>query len=219
MKETREVCLARASAYETIAAAIDESRSKSDTDDPYREAARERWHRDGECEIDDDAVVSEGLDPDAYVMAWVRMTNEQAGVAEADGECRLRRQDRPEALPGELRMTDIFVFGSNIAGRHGAGAAKFAAQHHGAIYGQGIGLQGSSYGIPTKDAAIRTLPLPAIDQFVGEFIEFAKSRPDLTFDITPIGCGLAGYKRAQIKPMFEGMPDNCRFNATWNDPD
>lgn len=116
-------------------------------------------------------------------------------------------------------MTDIFVFGSNLAGRHGAGAAKFAVINHGAIMGQGIGLQGTSYGIPTKDHRIETLPLSAIAKHVSIFLEFAKSRPDLTFDITPIGCGLAGYKRPQIRPMFDGMPANCRFNKTWEDPD
>jgi hypothetical protein len=114
-------------------------------------------------------------------------------------------------------MTDIFVFGSNLAGRHGAGAAKFAMMRHGAIYGEGVGLQGRSYGIPTKDAAIRTLPLPAIEQYVWNFIEFAKARQDLTFYVTPIGCGLAGYKREQIRPFFENMPANCRFAETWDE--
>jgi hypothetical protein len=114
-------------------------------------------------------------------------------------------------------MTEIFVFGSNLAGRHGAGAALYALQHKGAIYGQGVGLQGESYGIPTKDTLIRTLPLPYIDQAIDDFMTFAKSRPDLTFDVTPIGCGLAGYKREQIRPLFEGMPDNCRFNPSWDE--
>ena len=116
-------------------------------------------------------------------------------------------------------MTDIFVFGSNLAGRHGAGAARFAVQHHGAIYGQGIGLQGQSYGIPTKDEQIETLPLLEVSQHVETFKEFARSRPELTFYVTPIGCGLAGYKRPQIRPMFDGMPENCRFAETWEDED
>lgn len=112
---------------------------------------------------------------------------------------------------------DIFVFGSNLAGIHGAGAAKFAKAHHGAIYGQGIGLQGRSYGIPTKDRFINTLSLEDIRRHVTDFIAFAKSRPDLTFYVTPIGCGLAGYKRQQIRPMFVDMPENCRFAETWDD--
>lgn len=116
-------------------------------------------------------------------------------------------------------MSEIFVFGSNLAGRHGAGAARFALEHKGAIYGQGEGFQGQSYGIATKDDWLRTRGLVEIERSVIEFLEFARTRPDLTFDITPIGCGLAGYRRAQIRPMFEGMPVNCRFNKTWEDPD
>jgi hypothetical protein len=116
-------------------------------------------------------------------------------------------------------MTDIFVFGSNLAGIHGAGAARFAVQRHGAIYGQGIGLQGRSYGIPTKDERIETRGLVEIERDVIEFLAFARSRPDLTFYVTPIGCGLAGYKRPQIRPMFDGMPPNCRFAETWEDAD
>jgi hypothetical protein len=114
---------------------------------------------------------------------------------------------------------DIFVFGSNLAGRHGGGAAKFAREKHGAIYGQGIGLQGNSYGIPTKDFRVETLPLDHIVVHVAEFIQYAETRPDLTFYVTPIGCGLAGYKRRQIRPFFEKMPANCRFAETWDEVD
>ena len=110
----------------------------------------------------------------------------------------------------------IFVFGSNLAGRHGAGAAKFAKDHKGAKYGQGEGRQGQSYGIPTKDWNIKTLPLERIATHVGEFIFYAKSRPDLIFEVTPVGCGLAGYRREQIRPMFDGMPENCRFTKEWD---
>lgn len=116
-------------------------------------------------------------------------------------------------------MTDIFVFGSNLAGRHGAGAAKWAVRHHGAIYGQGIGLQGQSYGIPTKDECLYTLTIDTIWRHVEDFKTFARSRPDLTFYVTPIGCGLAGYKREQIRPMFADMSANCRFAETWEDAD
>lgn len=114
-------------------------------------------------------------------------------------------------------MTDIFVFGSNLAGVHGAGAAKHALLHRGAIWGQGEGLQGSSYGIATKDDRLRRRGLVEIERSVIEFLAFARAHPELTFDITPIGCGLAGYKRHQIEPMFAGMPSNCRFNPTWED--
>lgn len=105
-------------------------------------------------------------------------------------------------------MTSIFVFGSNLAGRHGKGAAFWARQHRGAIYGQGVGLQGASYAIPTKDGSLRTLPLTTIRTYVDGFIAFATSRPDLTFQLTPIGCGLAGYRHAQIAPLFRGAPAN-----------
>lgn len=104
--------------------------------------------------------------------------------------------------------TKIFVFGSNLAGRHGAGAALFAKNNYGAIYGQGEGLQGSSYGIPTKDLKIKTLPLEDVKKHVDKFIEFATLHPELTFQLTPIGCGLAGYKPEQVAPMFENVPEN-----------
>ena len=114
--------------------------------------------------------------------------------------------------------TDIFVFGSNEAGVHGAGAAKFAFEKRGAIWGKGQGLQGSSYAIPTKDHRIQTLPLERVHFYVQNFLDFATfDRPDLTFYVTPIGCGLAGFKRSQIEPLFAGMPSNCRFAETWND--
>lgn len=103
----------------------------------------------------------------------------------------------------------IFVFGSNLAGRHGRGAAKAAVEKYGAIYGQGIGLQGSSYAIPTKDRYIKTLPLYIIANYVKDFLTFANSHPELTFQVTPIGCGLAGYSPEQIAPMFKGAPNNC----------
>lgn len=100
-------------------------------------------------------------------------------------------------------MSEIFVFGSNRAGRHGKGAALHARQHHGAIYGRGEGLQGRSYAIPTKDKNIRTLPLDDIANHVVTFIEFALSHPHLTFKVTPIGCGLAGYQPRDIGWMFD----------------
>jgi hypothetical protein len=96
---------------------------------------------------------------------------------------------------------------------HGKGAALFARLKLGAIYGQGEGLQGESYAIPTKgvrsDRTIYTLPLDEIRQGVQRFLAFASSRPDLKFQVTPIGCGLAGYAPAQIAPMFRGSPANC----------
>jgi len=108
----------------------------------------------------------------------------------------------------------IFVFGSNLAGRHGKGAALTARQLHSAQYGVGKGRTGNSYAIPTKDANLRTLPIEEIQEYISEFIVYAKENPDLHFYVTRIGCGLAGYTETQIKPMFEGAPANCEF--TWS---
>lgn len=103
---------------------------------------------------------------------------------------------------------EIFVFGSNLAGRHGKGAALDARLKYGAKYGQGEGLQGHSYAIPTKDAFMKTLPLCCISRYIYLFYLFAKEHPDLTFRLTPIGCGLAGYSPKDIAPMFNGFPKN-----------
>lgn len=112
-------------------------------------------------------------------------------------------------------MRQIFVFGSNLAGRHGAGAALAARQRHGAIYGVGRGIQGNSYGIPTKGYKIETLALSEINLYVLEFMAFAKKHPELEFNITRIGCGLAGYTDSQIAPMFTGAPMNCVLPEGW----
>lgn len=109
----------------------------------------------------------------------------------------------------------IFVFGSNLAGRHGAGAALFARQHHGAIYGKGVGPQGNSYAIPTKDADLRTLNITLIRAFVIDFITYAKEHPELTFNITRVGCGLAGYTDKDMAPLFKDAPANCQLPDGW----
>lgn len=98
----------------------------------------------------------------------------------------------------ELGPNDIFVFGSNLAGAHDGGAARLASQKFGAIWGQGVGLQGNSYAIPTMQGGIET-----IKTYVDEFIEFAKSHPELTFYVTKIGCGIAGFKEEEIAPLFK----------------
>lgn len=105
----------------------------------------------------------------------------------------------------------VFVFGSNKAGRHGKGAAKYAYEEKGAIYGQGEGLQGQSYAIPTKDKDLRRLSIGDIRLSVNRFLAFAASRPDLIFEVTPIGCGLAGFKPSQIGPLFNPCPSNVRL--------
>lgn len=98
---------------------------------------------------------------------------------------------------------EVFVFGSNESGRHGKGAAK-TALGWGAVWGQAEGLQGKTYGIPTKDSTIRrTLTISEIKPYVDRFIEFAKENPDLTFYVTEIGCGLAGLKPKDVAPLFK----------------
>lgn len=102
-----------------------------------------------------------------------------------------------------LEDNQIFVFGSNMSGRHGKGAAK-TAMKWGAKYGQASGLQGRTYGIPTVNASITNkLPLEKIKLFVDVFYEHAKALPEFTFLVTEIGCGLAGWTVKDIAPMFE----------------
>lgn len=103
----------------------------------------------------------------------------------------------------------IFVFGSNLAGRHGKGAALEAARKHGAKYGIPFGRQGNSFAIPTKDARLKPLPLGEIERWVAEFRLYATKHFDLEFKVTAIGCGLAGYKPEQIAPFFRNAPKNC----------
>lgn len=109
----------------------------------------------------------------------------------------------------------IFVFGSNTAGRHGKGAALDARLRHGAVYGQGRGRQGNSYAIPTKDEHLNPLSLLQIAAEVGIFLRYAYDHPNLTFNVTRIGCGLAGYSDDDIAPLFAAAPPNCRLPDGW----
>lgn len=109
----------------------------------------------------------------------------------------------------------IFVFGSNLAGRHGKGAALTALKEHGAIYGVGVGPQGNCYAIPTKDQALKPLGLATIRGFVLDLLQYAKLNPELEFYVTRIGCGLAGYKDSDISPMFKDAPKNCYLPEGW----
>lgn len=111
----------------------------------------------------------------------------------------------------------IFVFGSNLGGRHGKGAALFARQHHGAEYGIGVGRQGNSYAIPTKDARLQPLFLARIASYVSDFLDYARAHPDLEFEVTRVGCGLAGYHETDIAPMFKCAPPNCHLPEGWRE--
>ncbi len=97
-----------------------------------------------------------------------------------------------------LRTNEVFVFGSNLQGRHGGGAARAAYNHFGAVWGVGVGMQGQSYAIPTMHGGV-----DAIRPYVEQFIDFARNNPDLTFLVTPIGCGIAGFTPAQMAPLFQ----------------
>ncbi len=109
----------------------------------------------------------------------------------------------------------VLVFGANLRGVHGRGAALFAHQHRGAVIGQGRGRTGNAYGIPTKDQQLNTLPLPAIRDGVMEFLAHARANPADLFEVTRVGCGLAGYKDAQIAPLFDGAPANVDLPHMW----
>ena len=113
----------------------------------------------------------------------------------------MKSQFTPDFIT-ELKENEIFVFGSNLEGMHGGGAARLAYNKFGAIWGQGVGLQGQSYGIPTMHGGV-----DAIKPYVDEFIEFAKSHPELTFLVTRIGCGIAGFRDEEIAPLFKECKD------------
>ncbi len=117
---------------------------------------------------------------------------------------------RPDYTPEritDLKADEIFVFGSNLAGMHGGGAAYVAFQKFGAVMGCGVGLRGQSYAIPTMQGGVETI-MPYVD----EFISFAKSHPDLFFYVTRIGCGIAGFRDKDIAPLFKdatGVENIC----------
>ena len=123
------------------------------------------------------------------------------------------REYTPERI-SELKENEIFVFGSNLAGAHGGGAARLAYNRFGAIWGQGVGLQGQSYAIPTMQGGVET-----IKPYVDQFIEFAKTHPEMRFLVTRIGCGIAGFDDSEIAPLFEQAIDVsniCLPNTFWD---
>lgn len=109
----------------------------------------------------------------------------------------------------------VFVFGSNLAGRHGAGAALTARSMYGARYGQGEGRQGMSYAIPTKNEHLRTLPLERIEKHVRAFLAYAEAHPETRFLVTRVGCGRAGYSDADMASRFRNAPANCILPVQW----
>lgn len=117
---------------------------------------------------------------------------------------------RPEFTPeriSELKADEVFVFGSNLEGMHGGGAAWVAFQKFGAVLGCGVGLRGQSYAIPTMQGGVET-----IKPYVDDFISFAREHPELFFYVTRIGCGIAGFKEKEIAPLFAnaiGLENVC----------
>ena len=112
---------------------------------------------------------------------------------------------RPDYTPEritELKADEVFVFGSNLAGMHGAGAAWVAFQKFGAVMGCGVGLRGQSYAIPTMQGGVET-----IKPYVDEFVAFAKAHPELFFYVTRIGCGVAGFRDREIAPLFSAAKE------------
>lgn len=107
-----------------------------------------------------------------------------------------RAKYTPEFIT-ELADDEVFVFGSNLRGMHGGGAAATAHRCFGAVWGQGVGLQGQSFAIPTMQGGVKT-----VKPYVDEFIEFAKCHPELRFLVTKIGCGIAGFREEQIALLF-----------------
>ena len=113
----------------------------------------------------------------------------------------------------ELSMCEIFVFGSNLAGRHYGGAARTAYEKFGATWGVGVGRSGQTYAIPTMFSSVK-----AIKPYVDEFISYAKSHPKNRFLLTRIGCGIAGFKDEQMAPLFKDalkLP-NVSFPKKWH---
>lgn len=154
------------------------------------------------------------------ILMDVRAQIRRNGMADSPPTMPEKKEFKPVDAPFDPTADQVFVFGSNLAGVHGAGAAAFANQHCGAIMGKGEGLMPNSevplcYGIPTKDEHIQTLPLDHVKYHVEKFIELAWERNDLSFFVTRIGCGLAGFTDYQIAPLFKDAPPNCQLPPGW----
>lgn len=174
---------------------------------PFKVDARE-WNALGRKAgpLRNERMLAEGRPDAVLALPGYRGTRDMIGKARAAG------------LPvWEPYGSTVFVFGSNLAGRHGAGAAKTALLSYGAEYGVGVGRTGDAYAIPTKDADLRPLPLPAIAGYVSGFLAYARENPDRRFKVTRVGCGYAGYTDAQIGPMFADAPRNCVLPDPWHD--
>ena len=149
------------------------------------------------------AVIESALPPLAVRKS--RITNRQIATD------MQKKRTTPEFIT-QLAPGEIFVFGSNLRGMHGGGAAYVAYRKFGAIMGQGVGLQGSSYAIPTMQGGVEN-----IRPYVDEFIDFAREHPELTFLVTRIGRGIAGFQDEEIAPLFKAahLLDNVVLPEGW----
>lgn len=111
----------------------------------------------------------------------------------------------------------IFVFGSNLDGIHGAGAALYAHKQRGAVWGHGEGLTGTCYALPTKGHKICYMSENEVQARCQRFLRFASGNPGATFQVTQVGCGLGGFTKQQIAPFFEYAPENCLFDTEWKE--
>ena len=110
---------------------------------------------------------------------------------------------------------DIFVFGSDLKGRHTEGDALTALRQYGAVYGRAVGLQGRSYAIPIQDEQGKLLSLPVIEQYVQAFLRFASTHRELVFHVTRLACGRNKYRDEQIALLFANRPKNCQLPKGW----
>lgn len=116
-----------------------------------------------------------------------------------------------ENIVKNLPEDTVFVFGSNMAGQHAGGAARTALEHFGAMQGVGRGWSGQSYAIPTMNEHLQQMPLSQIQHYIDDFKIYTKNHAKMTYFITSIGCGVAGYKTEEIAPMFKGISHNVIF--------
>lgn len=151
------------------------------------------------------------LDEELFAEIIIKYKNYFVNLHPIKVEIMEQKRTTPEFIT-ELQPNEIFVFGSNLEGMHGGGAAYIAYRKFGAIMGQGVGLQGQSYGIPTMQGGVET-----IRPYVDEFIQFAKEHQNLTFLVTRIGCGIAGFTDEEISPLFAEAHDvaNIVLPAGW----
>jgi len=147
-----------------------------------------------------EAAPSLGIAPE-YEYGAIRHVRRGLHKLSTNRTMETQKRTTPENIT-ELRPNEIFVFGSNLRGMHGGGAAWVAYRKFGAIMGQGVGLQGQSYGIPTMQGGVET-----IKPYVDEFIDFARQHTELTFLVTRIGCGIAGFQDSEIAPLFRDAHD------------